>query len=213
MFRDRKNAALQLAKALEKYKGTGAIVLGIPRGGAETAYFVARHLHAELSLLVSRKLGHPNNPEYAIGAIAEDGSIYINETAQAGITDEIIERAIERQKEEIERRIKILRQGKPLPDLKKKTVLLVDDGIATGSTIFAAIRMCRKQGAANIVVAAPVSGREKKRQLLKEADEVVILETPDFYYGVSQDYEYFRNLSDQEALAFMEKWKQEQVHG
>lgn len=207
MFRDRKDAAIQLAEALEKYKGADTIVLGIPRGGAETAYYVAKHLGAQLALLVSRKLGHPDNPEYAIGAIAEDGSIYINENAQAGLVQDTIDRIVGQQKKEIERRIQILRNGEPLPDLKGKTVLLVDDGIATGSTVFAAIRMCRKQGAGKIVVAAPVSGREKKKKLLEEADEVVILETPDFYYGVSQAYANFRNLSDLEALEFMESWK------
>lgn len=207
MFKDRKDAALQLAEALEKYKGANTIVLGIPRGGAETAYYVAKHLGSQLALLVSRKLGHPDNPEYAIGAIAEDGSIYINENAQAGLVQDTIDRIVEQQKREIERRIEILRKGEPLPNLKGKTVLLVDDGIATGSTVFAAIRMCRKQEAGLIVVAAPVSGKEKKKKLLEEADEVVILETPDLYYGVSQAYANFRNLSDLEALEFMESWK------
>ena len=210
MFQDRKDAALQLARKLEKYEGPETIVLGIPRGGAETAYYVARHLGATFSLLVSRKLGHPRNPEYAVGAIAEDGSTYFNESAQAGLDQETINEIIEQQKKEIERRIQILRNGEPLPDLKGKTVLLVDDGIATGSTVFAAIRMCRKKGAGRIVVAAPVSGRERKGKLLQEADEVVILETPDFYSGVSQVYINFYNLTDEEALEFMEKWKSDQ---
>ena len=213
MFQDRKDAALQLAKALEKYKDTGAIVLGIPRGGAETAYYVARHLHADFSLLVSRKLGHPSNPEYAVGAIAEDGSVYLNENAQAGITPEILDELKEKQQKEIARRIQALRHGEPLPNIKDKTVLLVDDGIATGSTVFAAIRMCRHKGAAKIVVAAPVSGKDKKQQLLQEADEVVVLLTPDLYYGVSQAYVYFRNLSDLEAVDFIERWKKEEQHG
>nr|WP_304608427.1 phosphoribosyltransferase family protein [Pontibacter anaerobius] len=210
MFKDRKDAALQLAKALDTYKDSGAIVLGIPRGGAETAYYVAKHLGAELSMLVSRKLGHPSNPEYAVGAIAEDGSIYLNPKAQSGLSEETINKLEEQQQKEIERRIQFLRKGEPLPELKGKTVLLVDDGIATGSTVFAAIKLCRNKGAAKIVVAAPVSGREKKRELLEEADEVVILETPDLYTGVSQVYYNFYNLTDQEALEFMERWKEEQ---
>ncbi|GAA4435871.1 phosphoribosyltransferase [Pontibacter saemangeumensis] len=210
MFQDRKDAAIQLASRLEKYQGPETIVLGIPRGGAETAYYVAKHLGAPFSLLVSRKLGHPANPEYAVGAIAEDGSTYFNENAQAGLSHETINQIIEQQKKEIERRIQILRNGEPLPDLKGKTVLLVDDGIATGSTVFAAIRMCRNKGAGKIVVAAPVSGRERKSKLLQEADEVLILETPDFYSGVSQVYINFYNLTDEEALAFMEKWKRDQ---
>ena len=213
MFIDRKDAAIQLAQALEKYKDTGAIVLGIPRGGSETAYYVANYLHAELAMLVARKLGHPANPEYAIGAIAEDGSIYIHELAQQGISEDMIAYMVEKQKEEITRRIQLLRHGEPLPKLKDRTVLLVDDGIATGSTVFAAIRMCKKMEAGKIVVAAPVSGKEKKNKLLQEADEVVILETPEAYSGVSQVYANFQNLTDEEALEFMEKWKQEQLHG
>ncbi|HXL55478.1 MAG TPA: hypothetical protein VN958_04425, partial [Chitinophagaceae bacterium] len=90
MFKDRKDAALQLAEALEKYKGKGAIVLGIPRGGAETAFYVAKELDADFSLLISRKLGHPENPEYALGAIAEDGTIYLNELSQAAASQETI---------------------------------------------------------------------------------------------------------------------------
>lgn len=210
MFRDRKDAAIKLAHALEKYKDRDVIVLGIPRGGAETAYYVARHLHAGLSLLVSRKLGHPSNPEYAVEAIAEDGRIYLNEAAQAGINHETIEQLKQQQKEEIVRRVQMLRNGEPLPDLKDKTVLLIDDGIATGSTVFAAIRMCRNKEAAKVVVGAPVSGKSKLNKLQEEADEVIILETPEFYTGVSQAYAKFGNLTDEEALGFMELWREEQ---
>ncbi len=183
MFKDRKDAALQLAEALEKYKGKGAIVLGIPRGGAETAFYVAKELDADFSLLISRKLGHPENPEYALGAIAEDGTIYLNELSQAEASQETIDVAAHEQKKEIERRIKILRKGE----------------------------MCKKKGAAKIVVAAPVSGDDAKKTLGKEADEVVILETPVFYYAVSQGYQSFYNLSDDDALEFMERWKREKV--
>ncbi|HSN09517.1 MAG TPA: phosphoribosyltransferase family protein, partial [Hanamia sp.] len=147
MFTDRKDAALKLAKALEKYKNKNAVVLGIPRGGAETAYYVALHLNAEFSLLVSRKLGHPANPEYAFGAIAEDGSIYLNPSSSGQLSDETIQEVVDEQKKEITRRITILRKGKPLPELKGRTVILVDDGIATGATIFAAIEMCKKRKA------------------------------------------------------------------
>lgn len=209
MFKDRKDAALQLAKALEKYRNTGAIVLGIPRGGAETAYYVAMHLNAELSLLISRKLGHPYNPEYAIGAIAEDGTTYLNEGVKFELTEETINTLVEQQKKEIERRIKMLRKGEALPALKDKTVILVDDGIATGATLYAAINMCKKQGAGKIVVAAPVSGSDKKKELINEVDDVVILTTPAFYHAVSQAYEEFHNLTDEQALDFMEKWKNE----
>lgn len=209
MFTDRKDAALKLAKALEKYKDKNAVVLGIPRGGAETAYYVALHLNAEFSLLVSRKLGHPANPEYAFGAIAEDGSIYLNPSSSGQLSDETIQEVVDEQKKEIARRITILRQGKPLPELKGRTVILVDDGIATGATIFAAIEMCKKRNAGKIIIAAPVSGYEMEEELADKADEVVILEKPDDYYAVSQAYLSFYNLTDEDALKFMQRWEKE----
>lgn len=212
MFTDRKDAALQLAQALEKYRDTNALVLGIPRGGAETAFYIAQHLHLELSLLISRKLGHPNNPEYAVGALAEDGSVYLNPDVRGELSQNTIDELAQKQQKEIERRIQILRNGEPLPPLKDRVVLLVDDGIATGATLYAAIALCKKQGAARIVVAAPVSGRDKKRELLDDVDEVVILETPSFYHAVSQAYESFYNLTDEEAKGFMERWKKEKVN-
>ncbi|KAA9035665.1 phosphoribosyltransferase [Ginsengibacter hankyongi] len=209
MFTDRKDAALKLAKALEKYKDKNVIVLGIPRGGAETAYYIALHLHAEFSLLISRKLGHPSNPEYALGAIAEDGSVYLSPFANEEFSKETINEIIDLQKKEIERRIKILRKGKPLPDLKDRTVILADDGIATGATIFAAIEMCKKRKAGKIVIAAPVSGYDMEEMLGEKADEVIILEKPGDFFAVSQAYQSFYNLSDDDALGFMERWEKE----
>jgi len=209
MFEDRKDAALQLAKALEKYKGTNALVLGIPRGGVETAFYVAQHLNAELSILISRKLGHPANPEYAIGAIAEDGSIYLSPHSKLEVSDETIQSIAEEQKIEIKRRIKILRNGKPLPEIKNRTVILVDDGIATGATVFAAIEMCKNQQAGKIVVAAPVSALDTKEKLAQMADEVIILEIPDYYHAVSQVYLSFYQLSDEDAMRFLERWQKE----
>lgn len=207
MFIDRKDAALQLAMALEKYKDKGALVLGIPRGGAVTGYYVAFHLNAEFSLLISRKLGHPFNPEYAIGAIAEDGTTYLNKYAMQEVSREDIDAAVAVQKKEIERRIKLLRKGEPLPAMKNRIILIVDDGIATGATLFAAIKMCKKFGAAKIIVAAPVSGEEMIKELSKETDEVVILETPVYYQAVSQAYESFQTVTDSEAVELLERWK------
>lgn len=209
MFYDRKDAALQLAKALEKYKDKEVVVLGIPRGGAVTGYYVAVHLNAGFSLVISRKLGHPANPEYAFGAVAEDGTIHLNKHAMQEVSQEEIDTAVAKQKKEIERRIMILRKGEPLPVIKNKIVLIVDDGIATGATIFAAIKMCRKKEAAKIVVAAPVSGWEIIEELKKDADEVVIPETPLFYHAVSQAYESFETVTDDEAMELLQKWKKE----
>jgi len=207
MFIDREDAAIQLARALETYKNKETVVLGIPRGGAVTGYHVAIHLNAEFSLLISRKLGHPYNPEFAIGAITEDGTLHLNQLASLEVSQAQIDLAIEHQKKEIERRIKILRKGEPLPILKDKIVIIVDDGIATGATISAAIKMCKKRAPAKIVVAAPVSGSDVANKLKKEADEVVILETPSFLYAVSLAYESFSAVTDDEALRLFEKWR------
>ncbi|MFD2201317.1 phosphoribosyltransferase [Shivajiella indica] len=209
MFRDRKDASIQLGEALEKYKNKNALVLGIPRGGAETAYYVAKHLKAEMALVVTRKLGHPENPEYAIGALAEDGSLYLSPEANIYLSKETIEDLKKDQEKEIQRRIQEFRHGNPLPALKNRTVIIVDDGIATGATLFATIMLCKNKKAGKIVVAAPVSGEGMSRKLNEMVDDVVILETPYQYRAVSQAYQNFFNLTDEEAMFFMEKWKKE----
>jgi putative phosphoribosyl transferase len=211
MFRDRKDASIQLGMALEKYKNKNALVLGIPRGGAETAYYVAKHLDAEMSLAVTRKLGHPENPEYAIGAIAEDGSLYLSPEASIYFSQETIDALKKEQEKEIKRRVQEFRQGNPLPELKNRTVIIVDDGIATGATLFATIMLCKNKKAGKLVVAAPVAGEEMSQKLREMVDDVVILETPYQYRAVSQAYQNFFNLSDEEAISFMERWKNEQA--
>lgn len=209
MFRDRKEAGEKLGKALEKYNNLDALVLGIPRGGTETAYYVARHLNAELSVAVTRKLGYPFNPELAFGAVAEDGSVYLSDSATQDLTRDEIEKVLQQQQLEIQRRIQTLRHGKFLPKIKGRTVILVDDGIATGATVFAAIELCKKKGAGKIVVASPVAGKEMEAALRSMVHDVVILETPVFYGAVSEGYENFQNLTDQEAAAFMDDWEKE----
>lgn len=204
MFSDRKEAAIELAGALARYKNTQAVVLGIPRGGAETGYYVAKELNASFSLLIARKLGHPTNPEYAIGAIAEDGSRYVNPRVTPPIEDKMIDQIATVQQKEIERRIRELRNGSPLPDLRNKIVILVDDGIATGSTLFAAIELCKKKKPSQLVVAAPICSPDMKARLKEIVDDVVILETPEDYYAVSQGYASFPQLTDEEAKGFLE---------
>ncbi|HEX8039785.1 MAG TPA: phosphoribosyltransferase family protein, partial [Chryseosolibacter sp.] len=209
MFQDRKEAGEKLAIALEKFRNTNPVILGIPRGGAETAYYVARHLNAELALLVSRKLGFPFDPEAAFGAVAEDGSVYISDTRRHSLSANEINESLKEEKKEIKRRIQALRRGRPLPDLDGRTIILVDDGIATGATLFAAVELCRKQKAAKIVVAAPIAGRAVESVLRSRADDVVILETPPSYHAVSQGYRFFEDLTDQEAVDFADRWEKE----
>jgi len=208
-FMDRKDAGEQLAVALEKYKNQDVLVIGIPKGGVETAYYVAKYLNAELSLIVTRKLGYPINPEFAFGAIAEDGSLYLSKTATVNLTEQARNEVIEQQKLEIQRRIQKLRGGLPLPKFEGRTVIIVDDGIATGATLFATIMLCKNKKARKIVVAAPISGYEMLKTLSEKVDDVVILETPFDFHSVSQGYDHFFNLTDEKALEFLEKWKQE----
>ena len=208
-FRDRKDAGEQLAMALEKYKNQNPLVIGIPRGGVETAYYVAKYLNAELTLIVTRKLGYPEDPEFAFGALAEDGSMYLSKMATVNLSEEARNEVIEKQKVEILRRIQKLRGGKPLPEIKGRTVIIVDDGIATGATLFATIMLCQNKKAGKIVVAAPVSGYEMLETLAEIVDDVVILENPYDYHAVSQVYDHFYTLTDEEALEFLEKWQKE----
>ena len=208
-FMDRKDAGEQLAVALEKYKNQDILVIGIPRGGVETAYYVAKYLNAELSLIVTRKLGYPIDPEFAFGALAEDGSLYLTKMATVNLSEEDRNEVIAKQKLEIQRRIQKLRGGLPLPKIEGRTVIIVDDGIATGATLFATIMVCKNKKAGKIVVAAPISGHEMLETLSEKVDDVVILETPFDYHAVSQGYDHFYNLTDEEALEFLEKWKEE----
>ena len=209
MFEDRKDAGERLARALEKYRNMGVLVLGIPRGGVETAYYVAKHLNAELSVVITRKLGYPTNPEIAFGAVAEDGSVYISDTARFDISKEEMNEALRQQKEEIKRRIKKLRRGKPLPEIRDRIVIIADDGIATGATLIATIDLCKKRMPAKLIAAAPIADDHMRAVLKEMVDEVVILETPSFFRSVSQGYENFNNLSDEEALLFIQTWEKE----
>jgi putative phosphoribosyl transferase len=210
MFINRKDAGEKLSTALSGYRNKNVLVLGIPRGGAEIAYYIARYLKAELALIITRKLGFPSDPETAFGAIAEDGSVYLSPEA-SNVPDDAMRAIIEHEKQEIKRRIKKLRKGRPLPELKGRTVILADDGIATGSTLFAAIAFCRKMKVGKIVVAAPIAGQRIDYMLIKMVDEVIILEKPEFFYAVGQGYQDFDDLSDEETVALIDNWELERM--
>jgi len=208
MFADRKDAGLKLAAALEEKNIKNPIVLAVPRGGVEVGYYAARHLEADFSLIVTRKLPFPYNPEAGFGAMAEDGSLYIQKEAQKWLDRKTINNVIDEQKKEIIRRIKNLRNNEPFPKIKNRNVILVDDGIAMGSTIRASIAMCRKQEAGKIIVAAPVSGPDMEKTLKTECDEVIILEKPVGFQAVAQVYLNWYDVSDSEVKKFMENWRE-----
>lgn len=207
MFKERKDAGERLAEKLQHHKDTDALVLAIPRGGVELGYEVAKTLHSDLAMIICRKLPFPHNPESGFGAIAEDGSVFIYEAAIGDLSEEEIEHIKQLQQQEIKRRIGVLRGGKPLPSLKNRTVILIDDGIAMGSTMHAAIQMCKNSGAAKIIVAVPVAGARSISEFSKIVDELIVLESPVNFYAVAQVYEHWYDVRDKEVLALMRQFE------
>jgi putative phosphoribosyl transferase len=167
-----------MGAALKHSAGKDVLILGIPRGGVEVGCQVAEELSAEFSMLVVRKLPFPDNPESGFGAIAEDGSVYLHPEAASWLSPKDIDFIVHEQKKEIIRRIRVLRSGSPLPDMKGRHVILVDDGIAMGSTMQAAVMCCRNLKAKKITVAAPVASPNAVRLAAASADEVVTLLLP-----------------------------------
>jgi putative phosphoribosyl transferase len=205
MFADRRDAGRKLALALKKYRGQNVLVLAIPRGGVEVGYQVAEYLNADFSILISRKLPFPDNPEAGFGAIAEDGSVFIAADAAVWLSGEQIERIEREQIKEINRRIEVLRKGKSLPEMTGRTVILVDDGLAMGSTMRAAIMLCRRKKAGKIVVAVPVAGERVADEVSRIADEIAVLEMPWNFMAVAQVYENWYDVSDAEVLGIMQR--------
>jgi predicted phosphoribosyltransferase len=207
MFQDRQDAGQKLGKSLEVYKECDGIVLAIPRGGVEVGYYVAQYLGVPLSLVVVRKLPFPENPEAGFGAIAEDGSAFFVDRVSSRLSSNVIQLILEEQKQEIERRIQVLREGQPLPSIAGKIVLLVDDGIAMGSTMQAGIMLSKNKEAGKIVVASPVASQATAAKLAEVADETVILEKPPFFRAVAEVYSNWYDVPDDEVISFMQKSK------
>lgn len=199
IFEDRAEAGAQLAERLISYESAHPLVFGVARGGVEVAYYVARRLHAELYPIMAKKLPYPGNPEYGFGAVAEDGTRYVDPRRAEALSPASIDAIVARQLAEIEERIHKYRQNKPLPPMEGRTVILVDDGIATGVTLVPLLELCRKRGASNVVIAAPVSGMHFDLRL-KEADDIVILVQPRNFYAVGQAYRHFGDFSDNELV-------------
>ena len=209
-FNDRVDAGKQLAKALMDFKGKNAIVLAIPRGGAVVGYQIAKELDLLLDVIVPHKIGAPENPELAIGAVAEDGTIIVDKSlvAYIGVPDWFIEEESERQRTEIQRRLKVYRPTESSPNVKGLDVILVDDGIATGSTMKAALASVKNQGAKTVTVAVPVAPPSTIKELEKQADKVVCLYTPDYFQAIGQFYTDFNQTSDEEVIALLRQSKQ-----
>ena len=206
-FRDRAEAGRALARVLSHYAGRDdVIVLALPRGGVPVAAEVAKELAAPLDVFVVRKLGVPGHEELAMGAIASGGVLVLDDGVLRwlGISEEQVQRALTRELDELRRREAAYRNGRPLPDLKGKTVILVDDGLATGASMQAAARAVRRHQPARIVIAVPVASRATCDQFRDDVDEVVCAVTPEPFYAVGNWYEEFSQTSDEEVRELLD---------
>jgi len=206
IFANRVDAGRRLAARLEEYRSPDTIVLAIPRGGVVIGYEVARALDAPLDVTIPRKIGAPGQPELAIGAVGDDVVVLDDRTiSYLHVRDEYITEEIERQKAEIERRWRLYRDDRPFPDVKGKTVLLVDDGMATGATTLAAARAVRAKEPGRLVLAVPVAPVESVARLRPEVDEIVVLETPEPFFSVGSWYSVFDQTSDEEVIDLLHR--------
>ncbi|MDH5533460.1 MAG: phosphoribosyltransferase family protein [Candidatus Pacebacteria bacterium] len=201
LFENRVDAAKQLAKQLKHYQETNSVVLGIPRGGVETAQVIAKELSLPMGLVVVRKIGHPYTKEYAIGAISESGAIVENKEETKGLNPDWLKAESQNQLNEAKRRRIAYWKNRPLLNLEKKTAILVDDGLATGLTMEVAIKELKKRNPAKIIVAVPVSPQDTAQRLKKEVDNFISLLTPQDYLGsVGAYYKKFSQIEDEEVI-------------
>ncbi len=206
MFQNRREAGLLLARAMHDLNRLDPVVLGLPRGGVPVAALVAEELHAPLDVVVVRKLGVPYHPEYAMGAVGERGIRHIDwrVVSTAGVSAAQLARAIEREQAEVEARALRFRGDRRPVDLSGRAVIIVDDGIATGSTVIAAIRVVRDLGAERVIVGVPAAPADTIAHLSGLADDVVVLETPEPFYAVGQDYVDFSQVDDNEVVELLD---------
>ena len=203
LFDDRRDAGRRLAGLLGHLEAEHPVVLALPRGGVPVAAEIARALGAPMDLMAVRKLGAPQNPEFGIGAVAEDGTAVVNTATarEVGVTQRKLERILQRETRELRRRMELFRDGLPPTDLRDRTVIVVDDGMATGLTDLAAVRAVKNRGARRVVVAVPVASPEAVAMLRTTADEVVVHTVPERFLGVGAGYRDFSEVRDAEVLA------------
>jgi predicted phosphoribosyltransferase len=205
MFRNREDAALQLAESLKGRQFQRPLILAIPRGGVVIGAVLAQELGAELDVVLSRKLGAPEQPELAIGAICEDGKVYFNHYAEEllDLSDDYVMEESRHQLAEIERRKKLFREDRPPASITGRSVIVTDDGIATGSTMIAALQTIKAQNPLEIVVAVPVNSPERIPEIRHWCDDLVYLEAPEGFWAIGQFYEDFSQIQDEEVVALL----------
>jgi len=206
MFRNREEAGRILADKLSQYRNDPtALILALPRGGVAVGYQLSLALHIPLDVFMTRKIGAPGNPEYAIGAVSETGSLYLNQAAVSsfGLSQYELDRLIHVQEKEIARRKDLYRQGQPLPQLTGRTVLLVDDGIATGSTFMASALAIRGLQPRRLVGVIPVGPSSTIREVRAHVDELVVLMTPDPFEAVGHFFVNFMQVEDRDVVEYL----------
>jgi predicted phosphoribosyltransferase len=200
MFKDRTDAGIALALKLKKYKGKDGVILAIPRGGVPVAAVLARELGMPMEVLLSKKIGHPLNPEYAIGAVSLEDRVI---SPHPDVDEEYIEKETVRIRKKLaEHYHRFMGDKQPIP-LHDKIVIIVDDGIATGNTLLSTLPMIRKQRPKKIIIAVPVSPSGAVLRLSRSVNEMVVALIPDAFYGVGGFYEDFRQVSDEEVVGYM----------
>jgi putative phosphoribosyl transferase len=215
MFRDRKDAGIRLAERLRQYADQeGVLVLALPRGGVTVGLEIATALHAPLDVLIVRKVGFPWQPELAAGAVSETGTIVLNQSliTMGNVSKEYLDAEVARQREEIDRRMRLYRRGRSIVALAGRTILLVDDGIATGATVKAAVQTLRKEGIRKLVVAVPVAPPASAAELTAMADEFVCLSTPEDFMAVGSFYLDFTQVTDEEVVDMLRRAEEGGAH-
>ncbi|TKS61243.1 MAG: hypothetical protein EWM72_00730 [Nitrospira sp.] len=205
-FTNREEAGRRLVEKLIHYRDhPAAIILALPRGGVAVGYQLSLGLHLPLDVFITRKLGAPDNPEYALGAVGETGTIYLNPEAVAAfsLTHADVKELVQAQQQEISRRQTLYRQGRRLLALTDRTVILVDDGIATGSTFFASVQSIRHLKPRRLIGAIPVGPVETIREARAQVDELVVLATPDPFWAVGNHYMDFTQVDDRDVVEYL----------
>lgn len=207
IFDDRRQAGELLAAKLEAYQGLEPLILAVPRGGVTVAVPVWESLGGDLDLIITRKIGAPFQHELAIGAVAGDGFAILNDQliSRLGVFEDYIEKTVNEEQVEINRRLQLYRGNRPLPAISNRLVILIDDGVATGYTLLAALRSLREKKPSKLVLAVPVGPPETFDRLNSEVDDLVYLEAPTSFAAVGQFYNHFDQVSDDEVVATLQK--------
>lgn len=211
MFKDRYDAGIKLADELTQFIDDKPLILAVPRGGLVTAYDTIKKYNLEWDLIIPRKIGAPYNKEIAIGAVTSDGNYLLNEhhVNSLQITNDYIEKEVYEETKEIKRRLNMYKGNEDFPDVKHRTIIIIDDGIATGFTILAAIESVKKHGAKKIILAVPVGPEDTITRLEGIVDKVICLYVPDYFYAVGRYYEDFSQTKDDEVFDIINKLRSE----